>query len=204
MTKLAIITGTRRGLGKALKQQFESAGWRVAELNRPAFDLSAIDPDRLAETFRSLASSPLDRVVFVNNAATQTIAAAASHQPNEISREIAINVASPIIAIAIFLRNFPKGEVANISSGAAAKGIPYWSLYCTAKAALEGYVRALEAEGVRTFNLNPGVIDTDMQAAIRASTFPGVEAFITLKNSGKLKSPDVVAKSLVWMIERAD
>jgi benzil reductase ((S)-benzoin forming) len=202
--KLAIITGTRRGLGSALKQQFEGAGWHVAELNRPAFDLSAVDPDGLTETFRALASSRPDRVVFVNNAATQTIAAAASLQPNQISRDVTINVVSPIIAIAIFLRHFPKGEVANISSGAATKGFPHWSLYCMSKAALEGYVRALEAEGVRVFNLNPGVIDTDMQAAIRASTFPGVDEFIALKNGGKLKSPDVVARSLVWMIDRAD
>jgi len=204
VTKLAIITGTRRGLGRALKQQFEHAGWRVAELNRPFFDLSAVDADELGRAFRSFASEDLDRAVFVNNAATHAIAAATSLQPAEIRREITINVASPIIAIAVFLRSFPNGEVANITSGAATKTFPHWSLYCAAKAALEGYVRTLEAEGIRVFNLNPGVIDTDMQSAIRGSVFPGVEEFIALKNGGRLKSPDVVAKSLVWMIDRAD
>ena len=53
------------------------------------------------------------------------------------------------------------------------------------------------------FNLNPGVIDTDMQSNIRRSEFPGVSDFITLKDDGKLKSPEMVAKSLVWMIDRA-
>jgi benzil reductase ((S)-benzoin forming) len=201
---LAIITGTRRGLGNALKHQFESVGWQVEELNRPDFDLAAIDAGKLADSFSSIDSSNLDRVVFVNNAATQTIAAAASLQPAEIRREITINVTSPIIAITIFLRNFPRGEVANITSGAAAKAFPHWSLYCTAKAALESYVRTLEAEGIRVFNLNPGVIDTDMQSAIRSSEFPGVGEFIALKDSGKLRSPDIVAKSLVWTIDRAD
>jgi benzil reductase ((S)-benzoin forming) len=203
VTNLAIITGTRRGLGKALKQQFESAGWRVAELNRPAFDLAAIDADRLAEAFGSFNVEDVDRVVFVNNAATQMIAAAASLEPVEIRREITVNIISPIIAISTFLRHFPKGEVANVTSGAATKAFPHWSLYCAAKAALEGYVRAIEAEGVRVFNLNPGVIDTDMQSIIRRSEFPGVADFIALKDGGKLKSPDSVARSLVWMIDRA-
>jgi benzil reductase ((S)-benzoin forming) len=203
VTNLAIITGTRRGLGKALKQQFESFGWRVAELNRPMFDLAAIDTDELAEHFRSLDSDDLGRIVFVNNAATQLIAPAAALKAEDVRHETTINITSPIIAISAFLRHFPKGEVANVTSGAATKGFPHWSLYCAAKAALEGYVRAIEAEGVRVFNLNPGIIDTDMQSAIRRSEFPGVKDFIALKDDAKLKRPETVAKSLVWMIDRA-
>lgn len=204
MTNLAIITGTSRGLGRALKQEFERIGWRVAELNRPEFDLSAIDVEKLDSTFESLRSDHLDRAVFINNAATQVIAAAESFAATEISREITVNVTSPIIAITTFLRRFPDGEIANVTSGAATKGIPHWSLYCAAKAALEGYIRAIEAEGRRVFNLNPGVIDTDMQAAIRRAQFPGVQDFIALKQDGKLRSSDLVAKNLVWMIDRAE
>ena len=204
MKHLAIITGTGRGLGKALKVQFENIGWTVAELNRPEFDLSSIDAETLAEKFRALDSADVGRVVFVNNAATQVIAPAASLQANDIAREITINITSPIVAIATFLRSFPNGEVANVTSIAATKAFPHWSLYCAAKAALEGYLRAVEAEGIRVFNLNPGAIDTDMQGAIRLSAFPGVEDFVALQKDGKLKSADIVARSLVWMIDRAD
>ena len=56
----------------------------------------------------------------------------------------------------------------------------------------------------RVLNLNPGVIDTDMLSTIRRSEFPGVQDFIALKNDGKLKSPDIVARNLVWMIDRAE
>lgn len=204
MTRLAIVTGTSRGLGKALKAQFEKIGWTVAGLNRPEFDLSSIDAESLAEKFRSLVSADLGRVVFVNNAATQRIAPAASLQPDDIAREITINVTSPIIAIAAFLRSFPNGEVANVTSIAASKAFPHWSLYCAAKAALEGYLRAIEAEGIHVFNLNPGAVDTDMQSAIRLSVFPGREDFVALQRDGKLKSADIVARSLVWMIDRAE
>ena len=204
MTRIAIITGTRRGLGKALKQQFEAVGWRVAELNRPDFDLAAIDQDRLAERFRALDSGNLARVVFVNNAATLMIAPAVVLQAEDIRREVTINIVSPMIAITTFLRHFRNGEVANITSGAANQALPHWSLYGAAKAALGSYLRGLEAEGLRVFNLDPGVIDTDMQSAIRDSEFPGVKDFIALKHDGKLKSPDTVARSMVWIIDRAD
>lgn len=204
MTQLAIVTGTNRGLGKALKDQFERCGWLVAGLNRPAFDLTCIDAERLSTTFESFCSTELRRIVFVNNAATQRIAPAASLQADEIAREITVNVTSPIVAIAAFLRHFPNGEIANVTSIAATRAFPHWSLYCAAKAALEGYLRAIEAEGVRVFNLNPGAVDTDMQSAVRGSAFPGVEDFISLHEAGKLRSADTVARNLVWMIDRAD
>jgi hypothetical protein len=41
-----------------------------------------------------------------------------------------------------------------------------------------------------------------MQTMIRSSTFPGVEEFIALKESGGLKSPQAVAKNFAWQIER--
>lgn len=204
MTQLAIVTGTNRGLGKALKDQFERCGWIVTGLNRPAFDLACIDTEGLSITLKSLCSAELRRVVFVNNAATHMIAPAASLQAGEIAREITANVTSPIVAVAAFLRHFPNGEVANVTSVAATRALPHWSLYCAAKAALEGYLRAIEAEGVRVFNLNPGAVDTDMQRAIRSTAFPGVEDFISLHKAGKLRSADIVARNLVWMIDRAD
>jgi NAD(P)-dependent dehydrogenase (short-subunit alcohol dehydrogenase family) len=66
-----------------------------------------------------------------------------------------------------------KGTVINVSSGAAHHPLEGWSAYCSAKAGLAMLTRAIALEcgdaGVRVFGLSPGVIDTDMQAAIRAS-----------------------------------
>src|SRR5207249_1406644 len=66
-----------------------------------------------------------------------------------------------------------KGTVINISSGAAHHPLEGWSAYCSAKAGLAMLTSAIALEcadaGVRVFGLSPGVIDTDMQAAIRAS-----------------------------------
>jgi NAD(P)-dependent dehydrogenase (short-subunit alcohol dehydrogenase family) len=63
--------------------------------------------------------------------------------------------------------------VINISSGAAHLPLEGWNAYCAAEAGLAMLTRAIALEyadaGVRVFGLSPGVIDTDMQAAIRAS-----------------------------------
>jgi NAD(P)-dependent dehydrogenase (short-subunit alcohol dehydrogenase family) len=63
--------------------------------------------------------------------------------------------------------------VINISSGAAHNPLEGWSAYCSAKAGLAMLTSAIALEcadaGVRVFGLSPGVIDTDMQAAVRAS-----------------------------------
>ena len=51
--------------------------------------------------------------------------------------------------------------------------LPGWSAYCAAKAGLAMLTRTLAAEyaekGIRVFGFAPGVVDTEMQAAIRAS-----------------------------------
>ncbi len=195
---LAVITGTTRGLGAALALAFEAIGWQIERLDRPGFDLARLNLPDIEDRFSHL--DRVDRAVFVNNAATHHIGAASALEPADIGREIAVNITSPIAAISAFLRRFPAGEVAHITSIAATQGFPHWSLYCAAKAAMEGYLRSLESEGVKVHLLDPGGIDTDMQRAIGAADFPGVEAFRTMK----LRPPTLVAKALVWKIERAE
>jgi NAD(P)-dependent dehydrogenase (short-subunit alcohol dehydrogenase family) len=65
------------------------------------------------------------------------------------------------------------GTIVNLSSGAAHKPMEGWSAYCAGKAGLAMVTRSLHLEyaarGVRAFGFAPGVVDTDMQGAIRAS-----------------------------------
>lgn len=201
MAGLAFITGTTRGLGKALKEQFEAAGWSVKSLNRPDFDLSNLDFQRLDSLFRNAPQH--DRIVFLNNAATHHISKASKTFPQHIAGEVTTNITSPMIAISTFLRHFPAGEVATVTSAAAQETYPHWSIYSAAKAAMESYLRVLAAEGTKVHVLNPGIVDTDMQAAIRAAEFPGVDAFRAMKAEGKLKSASFVARPLVWKITRS-
>ena len=54
-----------------------------------------------------------------------------------------------------------------------------------------------EYEEHRFFNIDPGVIDTNMQKSIRNSDFPDVSNFKDLQEEGKLKSPNHVASEIL-------
>ncbi len=97
-------------------------------------------------------------------------------------------------------------RIVTISSGAATRPIAGWSLYCAGKAGLDHFARVMADEQadcprpVQLINVSPGVIDTDMQAAIRDASpadFPSVDQFRQMHASGALQSPDAVAAKLM-------
>lgn len=184
--KIAFITGTNRGLGKALSVVYQEAGWEVVGLSRPAIDLSKLDMNEVTR----LLKRPTDKAVFINNAATLLISQ--DFTAEEVETELRVNLVSPIQIILRFLALHPKGSVINITSGAARNGYPYFGLYCTAKAGMEGFIKSLRSRGVNCLNFDPGVVDTDMQASLRRE-WPGAHEFQKLR----LRDPMDVAMEVL-------
>jgi NAD(P)-dependent dehydrogenase (short-subunit alcohol dehydrogenase family) len=92
----------------------------------------------------------------------------------------------------------------NISSGAAVKPYAGWAAYCASKAAVDQLTRVVALEeaphGLRAVALSPGLVDTDMQAAIRASdeaTFPEVDRFRLAAAEHRFNSPAWVARHIL-------
>ncbi len=182
--KAAFITGTTRGLGKALSSVYSANGWDVVPLSRPKFDLMRPDMERIEPGH--------DDAVFINNAATVLIAPRFTDQ--QIIDELTVNLVSPIWLIQRFVTAYPHGAVVvNITSGLARNSLPHFDLYCTAKAGMEAYIRSLQSKGIRCINFDPGVIDTDMQLHLRSAEHPEKKRFIGYSNEGLLKDPRAVA-----------
>ena len=171
---------------------FERAGWKVWRLARPEWDLSR-DVSGAFENLLEGLDRNADRALLIHNAASHPIKAAAETVANEIHDAMYVNVISPISLTSLFLREFPKGEIVAITSGAAQEPQPHWALYAAGKAAMQGYLRALKAEGVICYEIDPGLMDTPMQERIRASDFPGAKRFDAFKRFGKLQAPAEVA-----------
>src|SRR5262249_27671269 len=101
----------------------------------------------------------------------------------------------------------PRVSVLFISSGAARRPIGGWSIYGATKRGGESFFEALAAqhEGdprVRVGNVNPGVIDTRMQAqlpdyACRDGYFPERERFVAVHQQGELRQPADVAREII-------
>ena len=168
----------------------------------------------LGETLGRLAASPVSEVVAFNNAAVvEPVGPVERSSLEAIIEHVNVNVASAILFARAFVAAFqdhdcPKAFV-NVSSGAAARGIAGWSLYCATKAALENFVRAAALEqGARThpismLSVNPGIMDTEMQATVRSASvedFPSVERFIRYKNEGALAPPARVASRIAEIV----
>ncbi|MCV6610036.1 MAG: SDR family NAD(P)-dependent oxidoreductase [Amphritea sp.] len=219
--KLAIITGGSRGLGQALTEHFtEQADWQVVELSRSGShehhlhcDLSdpAMIQTLVEEQFSALAAQSWDEVLLISNAAMLLpISRVEQLTAEQIHDHIVTNQISVFTLISGFMKAFrdnpiPK-TIINVSSGAAGKGYAGWSLYCASKAACENFIAALiagETEQSWPFtavNYDPGVMDTRMQADIRASSktqFPDLERFQAFKQDDVLRAPEVVARDLV-------
>jgi len=217
--KLALITGGSKGLGKALVELYADLGWEVREFSRSGAGSNHVDCDFsdasgcaavLQLTFAELATRSWSEVVLINNVGTlDPIGPVALTEPVLWRAHIQINISSCVTAAGLFLKTFTADagdrSIVNISSGAAATPYYGWSLYCASKAALETFTQCLALEQVEQPNpvsviaVRPGVIDTDMQSAIRSQDpqhFKDKAKFVRLKSELLLLSPDEAARKV--------
>jgi NAD(P)-dependent dehydrogenase (short-subunit alcohol dehydrogenase family) len=147
--------------------------------------------------------------LWVNNAGLLgPIAPLAEADPMELASVVDVNVVGVLNGSAVFAdhvrRRSGTGVLVNLSSGAATKTYWGWAAYCASKAAVDQLTRvvALEEEGngLLAFSVYPGLVDTDMQAAIRAASeadFPDGPRFRRAKEENRFNSPAWVAEYLL-------
>lgn len=222
---LYIITGTSKGLGKALAEQVGSSTENElialsrapeqpvpggAQLEVDLADTQAVEEvfDRIEQRIRG---KRFAKAVLVNNAGVVSpVGPLERVEAAELERNLLVNLVAPMLLMRRFLRA-TEGiallrRIVNISSGAGRRPIAGWSAYCAAKAGLDMATRAvaLDCEAARkpveVVSLAPGVIDTPMQGVVRSATandFPDVERFKQMKADGSLRPAVDVAADIL-------
>ncbi len=215
----AVVTGHTRGLGAAVAAELVARGIPVLGVARghaeigegmeqavvDLGDAAALAPWLGGHALRSFLAG-CDTALLVNNAGVVSpVGPLAAQHPAAALRAAVINVAAPLALSAAFVQAAPQAErrILHVSSGAARSAYPGWSVYCATKAALDQHARAIALDAdprVLACSLAPGVIDTDMQAEIRATPderFPLRQRFVDLKEGGVLVAPGDCAVALV-------
>lgn len=224
MTIKTLLTGHSRGLGDALARDLLNRGHHLLGLGRSGnaalardfperFSEHALDLADLAALASWLAGGPLrdfladaDQAVLINNAGMlQPVGPLGSQGDAGIARALALNLGAPLILADAFVAatgHCADRRIVHISSGAARNAYAGWSVYGATKAGLDQHARAVALEqlpGLRIASLAPGVIDTEMQAEVRASDaghFPQQARFAALKADGQLSPPASAARRL--------
>jgi len=192
--RVALITGASRGIGAAAAVALARRGWRIVlavrDPRRTADVVAQVEatgqpvwavPLDVTDTasVRAAVAATLDRAgrldALVNNAGridpigllgdTDVDEWRACHDVNLHGPYRAIHAALPA------LLQSPAAAIVNLSSGAAHATREGWSAYCSAKAGLAMLTRCVAHEypEIRSYGFQPGFVDTDMQARIRAS-----------------------------------
>lgn len=223
-----IITGASKGIGYEMLKQLRGRGERVIGVARTnpheledfiIADLSNTDSvEQMTSQILTDNLSKASSFTLINNAGVvDPIGLIGSVNSLNMMEALAVNLAAPMIAANAFILKLKDFEgikrIINISSGAGRSAYEGWGVYCTTKAGLDHFTRvvAIEQESaeypVEVVAIAPGIIDTDMQEAIRSSDkddFPLLGRFIDYKEQGHLSSAEETAHKLISFMDRKD
>jgi short-subunit dehydrogenase len=225
MNKSAIVTGASDGIGKGIALALARRGYSLGLLARregllrdvarqceaagaPAVELAVIDLARRDEHRAGLESLD-DRLggagVFVANAGVDSNASASRDCSDEIRRVFEINVHAAIDGIELMKMRMlfrGGGNIAGVTSIAAARGLPKSGAYCASKAALHVYLQSLHIDlkdkGVRVTAVAPGFIDTPMT---RGNPDP-MPFLMSIERAGELFARDILHGKAVSVAPR--
>lgn len=199
-SKLWLITGASRGLGRSLAEAVLAHGHRVAATARDASSLTALlaqAPERArsytldvddavqANAIVKQVVADFGRIdVLVNNAGYGLAGAVEELDDTEVRQQFETNVFSALNltrTVLPHMRAQKSGHILQISSMAGFAATPGMGIYNASKFALEGFSEALAQEvagfGVRVTIIEPGPFRTDWAGPSLATPANRIEAY---------------------------
>jgi NAD(P)-dependent dehydrogenase (short-subunit alcohol dehydrogenase family) len=220
--EIAIVTGAGRGIGAATALALARAGASVAVTARRVDEAAAVAGRIASAHGRAIAvACDVGEATSVDDAVKQTerrlgtptilINNAGRIAPIGKFAEVAVEEWAAVIDVNLIgavrmahavlpaMLAAGRGTIVNVSSGAARRAMVGWSAYCASKAGLNMLTQSLALEhggaGLRVFSLAPGIVDTDMQGAIRES---GIGPIARLPRA-MLASPEDPATAIAFL-----
>lgn len=219
MARVALVTGGSRGIGAAISQALQAAGYEVAanyagndetaraftaQTGIRTYKWSVADYDACAAGIRQVEEDLGPVAVLVNNAGITRDAMFHKMTPEQWKEVIDTNLSGlfnmthPVWS---GMRDRKYGRIINISSINGQKGQAGQANYSAAKAGDLGFTKALAQEGARagiTVNaICPGYIGTEMVRAIDEKVLK--ERIIPQIPVGRLGEPEEIARCVLFL-----
>ncbi|MEK4437235.1 MULTISPECIES: SDR family oxidoreductase [Paenibacillus] len=221
--KVAIVTGSSRGIGRAIALQLADLGAdvvinyasspdkaeEVAELVRQkgvrAITIQAdlaqkVHVEHLfAETVKQLGKVD----ILINNAGVMKTTPLADVTEEEFDQQFAINVKGTFFACQQALKIMESaGRIVNFSTSVVGQMFPGYSVYAGTKGAVEQFTRQLAKEfGSKQITINavaPGPVNTELFAV--GKTEQQLEGLRKMNAFGRLGEPEDIASVISFLV----
>ncbi|MGH7072818.1 MAG: acetoacetyl-CoA reductase [Stellaceae bacterium] len=219
MSRVAIVTGGTRGIGRAIAVALHEAGYQVAanygsddDTARRCADETGIRCYKFDVSDYKSCEAGVHRVadelgpdeILVNNAGLTRDAVLHRMTPEQWNAVIATNLGSCFNMCRLVIEGMRErgfGRIVNIGSINGQAGQYGQVNYAAAKSGIHGFTKALAQEGagkgVTVNAIAPGYIDTEMVRAVPANVLDKIVARIPV---GRLGHADEIARTVLFLV----
>jgi NAD(P)-dependent dehydrogenase (short-subunit alcohol dehydrogenase family) len=210
MSRVAIVTGAGKRVGRILAEGLLAEGWTVvAHVRRDGDDVPAGAIRAAADLSQGkaaadaiLAACPAPPSLLVNNASRFAVDSLTDFSTDELAAHMAVNVAAPALLTAAFAAADEEGDrlVVNILDAKLAAPNPDFLSYTLSKAALAALstlsAQALGSQGIRVNAIAPALML--LSEGQSADNFAATHAFNPLHRGVE---PEDVLRALRFLVD---
>ncbi|MBL41194.1 MAG: short-chain dehydrogenase [Rhodospirillaceae bacterium] len=226
--KVAIVTGSGAGIGRATAKFFANEGAKVIcididsnkasevaeEISKDgnkskSLKLDVTNEEEISKVLSELIQSEIKIDILVNNAGITVTGSVEDLTTQEWDRQIDTNLRSIYLMSNKIWKHFKKnkgGIILNTASIASKIGIANDAAYCASKAAVEMLTRCMAKDGapdnIRVNCVCPGFVETpNIQGYFDAQPDPEAarKFAISLHPIGRMGKPEDIAKGFVFL-----